>query len=100
MTDYLTHDLILNLGEEIPEDLTLNMLRFRTRDTTLVVARSPVGNDKTLDDAVEDQLRILRKKSKAMTITPMQIACLGAAEHPIEAREMAIEFMVGETAHF
>lgn len=100
MTDYLTHDLVLNLGEEMPEDLTLNMLRFHARDTTLVIARSPVGNDKTLDDAVEDQLRILRKKSKAMTITPAKIERLGPNEHPIEAREMAIEFMVGDKPHF
>ena len=66
-----------DLGEEAPEDLTLNMLRFRARDTTLVMARSPVANDKTLDQAIDDQLRMLRKKSGAMTITPTKIARLG-----------------------
>ena len=100
MTEYLTHDLILNLGEEAPEDLTLNMLRFRARDTTLVMARSPVANDKTLDQAIYDQLRMLRKKSGAMTITPTKIARLGGGEHSVEAREMAIEFKVGDTPNF
>lgn len=100
MTEYLTHDLILDLGEELPEDLTLNMLRFRARDTTLVMARSPVANDKTLDDAVEVQLRILREKSKAIIITPAKNAHLGADDHPVEAREMAIEFLVGARTHF
>jgi len=100
MTEYLTHDLILNLGEETPEDLTLNMLRFRARDTTLVIARNSVGNGKTLDDAIEDQLRILRKKSKDMTITPTKIARLGTDEQPIDAREAAIEFRVGDKLHF
>jgi hypothetical protein len=100
MTEYLTHDMILNLGEEAPEDLTLNMLRFRARDTTLVMARSPVANDKTLDEAIDDQLRILREKSKAIAITPAKIAHLGTDEHPIEAREMAIEFMVGDKTQF
>lgn len=100
MTEYLTHDLILTLGEEVPEDLTLNMLRFRARDTTLVIARSHIADDKTLDDAIKDQLRMLREKSKAMTITPPKTARLGADEHPVEAREMAIEFMVGNKPQF
>jgi len=100
MTEYLTHDLILYLGEEVPEDLTLNMLRFRARDTTLVMARSPVADDKTLDEAIEDQLQMLREKSKAMTITPTKIARLGVDDQPVEAREMGIEFMVGNKSHF
>ncbi|MFY1031151.1 MULTISPECIES: DcrB-related protein [Pseudomonas] len=89
-----------DLGEEAPEDLTLNMLRFRARDTTLVMARSPVANDKTLDQAIDDQLRMLRKKSGAMTITPTKIARLGGGEHSVEAREMAIEFKVGDKPNF
>ena len=67
MTQYLTHDVILDLGDEAPEDLTLNMLRFPNRQTTLVIARSPVANTKTLDEALEEQLNVLRKKSKALT---------------------------------
>lgn len=100
MTEYLTHDLTLNLGEEVPEDLTLNMLRFPARDTTLVVARSPVANDKSLDEAIDDQLRMLRKKSRVMTITPTRITRLGSDEDPIEGREMAIEFRVGDKPNF
>lgn len=100
MTEYLTHDLILDLDEELPEDLTLNMLRFRARDTTLVMARSPVANDKTLDEAIDDQLRMLRKKSKAITITPTKIARFGGDEQQVEAREMAIEFMFGDKPTF
>ncbi|MNE54591.1 hypothetical protein D3C80_1493770 [compost metagenome] len=100
MTEYLTHDVILDLCEEIPEDLTLNMLRFSSRNTTLVIARSPVANDKSLDEAVDDQLKILRKKSTAMTITPPQIASLGREEQSVEAREMTIEFMVGDKPNF
>lgn len=100
MTEYLTHDVILDLCEEMPEDLTLNMLRFSSRNTTLVIARSPVANDKSLDEAVDDQLKILRKKSTAMTITPPQIASLGREEQSVEAREMTIEFMVGDKPNF
>lgn len=100
MAEYLTHDLILNLGEDMPEDLTLNMLRFSLRGTTLVIARSPVANEKTLDDALEDQLRMLRNKSKTMTISPTQVAHLGADEHTVEARELCIKFMVGDKPNY
>ncbi|WP_459207669.1 DcrB-related protein [Pseudomonas sp. MLB6B] len=99
MTEYLTHDVILNLGEEVPEDLTLNMLRFSTRETTLVIARSPVAPGKTLDEALEEQLRILRDKSKAMTFTHSKVVRLGN-DQQLEAREMAIELKVGDTPNF
>lgn len=64
------------------------------------MARSSVANDKTLDQAIDDQLRMLRKKSGAMTITPTKIARLGGGEHSVEAREMAIEFKVGDKPNF
>jgi hypothetical protein len=100
MTEYLTQDVLLDLGEEAPEDLTLNMLRFANRGTTLVVARSPVTHNKTLDEAIDEQLNMLRKKSKAMTITATQVARLGGGEQCVEAREMAIQFMVGDKLNF
>lgn len=100
MIQYLTHDVILNLGEEAPEDLTLNMLRFASRQTTLVIARSPVENNKTLDEALDDQLKILRKKSQAMTLTPAQVTRLGRNEHHVDGREMAIQMMVGDKPHY
>lgn len=100
MTQYLTHDVILDLGDEAPEDLTLNMLRFPNRQTTLVIARSPVATTKTLDEALDDQLNVLRKKSKALTITPAKVTRLGSNEHPVDSREMAIQFMVGDKPHY
>ncbi|WP_349974934.1 DcrB-related protein [Pseudomonas sp. WHRI 8519] len=100
MTQFLTHDVILNLGDEIPEDLTLNMLRFASRQTTLVIARSAVADNKTLDEALEDQLTILRIQSKAMTITPTQVTRLGRNEHAVEGREIAIQFMVGDKPNY
>ncbi|MFJ4347725.1 DcrB-related protein [Pseudomonas sp. NPDC089401] len=100
MTEYMTQDVLLDLGEEAPEDLTLNMLRFANRGTTLVVARSPVTHNKTLDEAIEEQLNVLRKKSKALTITATQVARLGGEEQFVEAREMAVQFMVGDKPNF
>ncbi|MEG0245117.1 MAG: DcrB-related protein [Pseudomonas sp.] len=100
MAEYLTHDVILDLGGETPEDMTLNMLRFHERNTTLVIARSPVAYDKTLDEALNDQLIMLRKRSQKMTLTPAQVARLGSAEQHVEGREMAIQFMVGDKPNF
>lgn len=37
MARYLTQDLNVDLGDEMPEDTTLNMLQFRERQTTLVI---------------------------------------------------------------
>ena len=100
MIEYLTHDVILNLGDEAPEDLTLNMLRFPNRQTTLVMARSPVATTKTLDEALDDQLNLLRKQSKALTITPAQVTRLGGNKHQVEGREMAIQFRVGDKPNY
>ncbi|MFG0410009.1 DcrB-related protein [Pseudomonas sp. FYR_11] len=100
MTEYLTHDLILNLGEELPEDLTLNMLRFRSRDTTLVVARSAVAKGKSLDKAIEEQLQILRNRTEMISITPTEVTRLGSGEQSVDAREMAIEFVAADKPNF
>ncbi len=100
MTEYLTHDVSLKLGHEAPEDLTLNMLRFASRQTTLVIARSAVENDNTLDEAMDDQLNLLRLKSQGLTITPTQVTRLGGNEHQVEGREMAIRLMVGDKPNY
>ncbi|MBC3483987.1 DcrB-related protein [Pseudomonas capeferrum] len=100
MAKYLTQDVILDLGGEVPQDMTLNMLRFHERNTTLVIARSPVAHNTTLDEALNDQLIILRKQSKKMTLTPATVTRLGSAEHPVDAREMTIQFMVGDKPNY
>ncbi|MNN81077.1 hypothetical protein D3C81_1978620 [compost metagenome] len=35
-----------------------------------------------------------------MTITPAQVAQLGSDEQPVDAREMAIQFTLGDRSHF
>lgn len=98
MADYLTHDVILDFADETPEDSTLNVLRFQARNTTLVIARSPVGKHQTLDEALTAQLDQLRNKTQ-LTITPAQITHLGHQQQ-VEGREMAVQFMTGDKPNF
>ncbi|MBL4980926.1 DcrB-related protein [Pseudomonas fluorescens] len=99
MADYLTHDVILNFADETPEDSTLNVLRFQARNTTLVIARSPVGKHQPLDEALTAQLDQLRNKTQALSITPAQITHLGHQQQ-VEGREMAVQFMTGDKPNF
>lgn len=98
MADYLTHDVILDFADETPEDSTLNVLRFQARNTTLVIAHSPVGKHQTLDEALTAQLDQLRNKTQ-LTITPAQITHLGHQQQ-VEGREMAVQFMTGDKPNF
>ncbi|WP_339483647.1 DcrB-related protein [Pseudomonas sp. RL_5y_Pfl2_73] len=99
MADYLTHDVTLDFADETPEDSTLNVLRFQARNTTLVIARSPVGKHQTLDEALTAQLDQLRNKTQALSITPAQITHLGHQQQ-VEGREMAVQFMTGDKPNF
>lgn len=99
MTDYLTHDVILSFADETPEDSTLNVLRFSKRNTTLVIARSPVDKRQSLDEALTAQLDQLRNKTQALSITPAQITHLGNQQQ-VEGREMAVQFMTGGKPNF
>lgn len=99
MANYLTQDLTIDFGDEMPEDSTLNMLRFPQRNTTLVIARSAIEPQQSLDEALTAQLELLRNKTQTLTISPRQVTYLGNDEH-VEGREMSIQFEVGNTPNF
>lgn len=96
MADYLTQDLTIDFGDEMPEDSTLNMLRFPQRNTTLVIARSAVEPQQSLDEALTAQLELLRHKTQTLTIGPRHVTHLGR-DQAVEGREMTIQFEVGGT---
>lgn len=95
MADYLTHDLTLDLGNALPEDTTLNMLQFRERRTTLVIARSTLPDKQTFEDAYRLQIDLLRKRLGTLSCTDPQPALIGQ-DQAIEGTEMAIQFMRGD----
>jgi len=91
MAEYLTQDLTVDLGEEMPEDTTLNMLQFCERQTTLVIARSALPPHQTLDDAYAFQLDLLRKRLNALTCTDAVTVFIGK-DKQVEGREAALQF--------
>jgi len=95
VADYLTHDLTLDLGSELPEDTTLNMLQFRERRTTLVIARSTLPEQQTFEEACTLQLDLLRTRLGALSCTEPQPVSIGQ-DQAIEGTEMAIQFMRGD----
>ncbi|WDY55986.1 DcrB-related protein [Pseudomonas sp. PSKL.D1] len=95
MADYVTHDAILDLGNDTPEDQSMNMLRFKPRGTTLVIVRSPVLPGQSLQDAVRDQMELLRRKTHSLNISGLQATRFGP-DQQMEGWEMALDFTVGK----
>ncbi|MBI6635227.1 DcrB-related protein [Pseudomonas paralactis] len=91
MARYLTQDLNVDLGDEMPEDTTLNMLQFRERQTTLVIARSTLPEHQTLDEAYAFQLDLLHKRLAALTCTDPVTVFIGK-DKPVEGREAVLQF--------
>ncbi|WP_294738183.1 DcrB-related protein [uncultured Pseudomonas sp.] len=92
MARYLTQDLNVDLGDEMPDDTTLNMLQFRERQTTLIIARSALPEHQTLDAAYTFQLDLLHKRLTALTCTDPVTVFIGGDEQ-VEGREAALQFM-------
>lgn len=94
MREYITQDLIIGTGNEIPEDASVNMLVFRERGTTLVLARGPMVPHKTLAETHTQQLSELRKKVTAFKCTkPVEMRV--GVDRNIVAMEVQTEFTQG-----
>lgn len=96
MRDYITHDLIIGLDDEMPEDASINMLVFRERGTTLVLARGPMAPHKTLAETYTQQLSELRRKVTAFKCTKPTDVQVGV-DRTIVALEVQTEFTQGNT---
>lgn len=96
MHEYITHDLIIGLGNEIPEDASVNVLVFRARGTTLVLARGPLAPHKTLAETATHQLSELRKKVTAFKCTKPEEVRVGV-DRNIVAMEVQAQFTQGHT---
>ncbi|TFF42754.1 DcrB-related protein [Pseudomonas sp. RIT623] len=90
MAAYLTQDLILDLGDETPEDTSMNMLAFRERGTSLVIARSPLPEGQTLESLYQQQLAQLRERLAAVISEPQPVSA-GVARD-IHGLETSLQF--------
>ncbi|QXH48219.1 DUF1795 domain-containing protein [Pseudomonas xanthosomatis] len=98
MATYLTHDLTLDLGDETPEDTSMNMLAFRERGTSLVIARSALPAGQTLQDLYQQQLAQLRERLGAVISEPQPT--LAGAARDIHGLEVSLQFKRGEVLSY
>lgn len=59
---YITHELSIDLPNDEPQDLTMNILAFNERGTNLVIGRGFITDNETLQNSVDNQLKTLRQK--------------------------------------
>lgn len=98
MAAYLTQDLVLELGDETPEDTTMNMLAFSSRGTRLVIARSPLPAGQTLESVYKQQLAQLHERLGAIISEPVPVSVgIGNA---IAALEISLQFKRGEVISY
>lgn len=93
MTAYLTQDLVLDLGDETPEDTSMNMLAFGQRGTRLVIARSPLPAGQTLEGIYQQQLAQLRERLGASISEPTPVSA--GAVGDINGLEISLQFKQG-----
>ncbi|MHC6224501.1 DcrB-related protein [Pseudomonas sp. X10] len=89
MANYLTQDLTLDLGDETPEDTTMNMLVFRQRGTTLVIARSPLPPEQSLAAVYSQQLEHIRTHLGGIASEPQPVTA-GQARN-IQGLEISLQ---------
>lgn len=95
MPPYLTHDLTVEVGDEAPEDNSLNMLQFHARQTTLVIARSAYSQQQTLDQAFDEQFKVLSSRLGVLTSSGPATVLLGP-DAQLEGREIDLEYMLND----
>ncbi|QXH37041.1 DcrB-related protein [Pseudomonas muyukensis] len=98
MAAYLTQDLVLDLGDETPEDTSMNMLAFRERGTSLVIARSPLPEGQTLESLYLQQLAQLRERLAAVISEPQPVSA-GVARD-IHGLETSLQFKRGDVVSY
>lgn len=99
IVEYVTHDLLVDLPNDEPQDLTLNMLWFKDRDTNLVIARGTIDENGTLESTYKKQLNNLKQQVKALKSTEPQPILIGKSKD-INALEIQSNFIRGKTHTF
>ena len=54
---YITNDTQIEIPSEDIQDTTLNILKFKDLNTSLIISRSKIGETETLESSLDDQLK-------------------------------------------
>lgn len=91
---YRTQELQLQLPSADMQDGSINILRFASLGTSLVITRGTLGDGETLLSHFQDQLGKLEKQLKEMKTSPIGGTRVGPAGD-MEAVELRSQFIKG-----
>lgn len=91
---YKTNDIQLQIPEENMKDATLNILKFNTLDTSLVMSRSELSEGKTLESSLDEQIKRLEISVKGLKFQHKNKISFGRKQD-IDAFEMRNQFVKG-----
>ncbi|RQO54073.1 DcrB-related protein [Pseudomonas sp. KBW05] len=91
---YRLNELQFTLPSDEVQDASINILKFATLGTSLIVSRSLLGDGETLQSNFEEQLAKLEKQVQDLRYQPAQAVRVGAAQD-IDAIEVHNQFSQG-----
>ncbi|MHC6223439.1 DcrB-related protein [Pseudomonas sp. X10] len=92
---YRLNEFQFNLPDAKVQDTTINILRFEALGTSLIVSRSLLAEDETLQSNFDSQLQRLQQQVKDLRFQPAKTVRLGTAQD-IDAIELRSQFSKGQ----
>lgn len=91
---YRLNEFRFDLPDATCHDTSINILRFDALGTSLIVSRSLLGEDETLQSNFDGQLQRLQQQVKDLRLQPVTAIKVGQAQD-IDALELGSQFSKG-----
>jgi hypothetical protein len=91
---YKTNDTQFDIPSADLKDITLNILKFKEFGTSLVMSRSELSEEETLESSLDDQLKRLENSVKGLKFEQKNKISFGKNQD-IEAFELRNQFIKG-----
>jgi hypothetical protein len=92
--NYLINEAQFTLPDEGLQDASINILKFASLGTSLIISRSPLADGETLQSNFDGQLKKLEQQVKDLRYSPAQAVKVGTAQD-IDAIEVQNRFSKG-----
>ncbi|MBF8720934.1 DcrB-related protein [Pseudomonas guariconensis] len=93
--NYRVNEFRFALPDATVQDTSINILRFEALGTSLIVSRSVLAEDETLQSNFDGQLQRLQQQVKDLRFQPARAVRVGAAQD-IDAIELSSQFNKGQ----
>ncbi len=91
---YKANDIHLEIPEGNLTDASLNILKFKTLGTSLVMSRSELSEDETLESSLDEQIKRMEISVKGLKFQQKNKISVGKKQD-IDAFEMRNQFVKG-----